>query len=282
MRQIAFYGKGGIGKSTTTANISAAIASMGHKVMQIGCDPKADSTVTLTRGNRISSVLHTIRAAQLSNGNGGGLNTIQLKDLVFEGFSGILCCEAGGPEPGVGCAGRGIITAIELLKDYDAFAIHQPDFVFFDVLGDVVCGGFAMPIRKGLAEEVYVVTSGEMMAIYACNNIFKGIAKFARKGKTRVGGIVLNARGTHNEEALIRDFARRTNTRLMHVIPRRRIVQESEMQGMTTLEYAVESEQAAEYKALGGKIIANTHKTIPEPMDDETFTAWVKENAASL
>ncbi|MEJ2201554.1 MAG: nitrogenase iron protein NifH, partial [Desulfuromonadaceae bacterium] len=263
MRQIALYGKGGIGKSTTTSNLSAALSKMDNRVMQIGCDPKSDSTVPLTQGKRIPTVLELIREQELRREANAVTAQLTLEDLVYNGFNGVLCCEAGGPEPGVGCAGRGVITAIEMLKNQKAFEIYQPDVVLYDVLGDVVCGGFAMPIRQGLAEEVYVITSGEMMAIYACNNIFKGIYKFAKGGNIRVGGILLNSRGTPMEEELIRDFAKITGTEVIYVIPRDKIVQKCEMAGQTVIEGAPGSKQYEAYMEMAGKIVDNTSRTIP-------------------
>lgn len=170
MRKIAIYGKGGIGKSTTTSNLSAALSHMGYKVMQVGCDPKADSTKGLMGGKRIPTVLEQLR----SKGE-----ELTLDDVVFRGYNGVLCVESGGPTPGVGCAGRGIISAFEKLADLEAFETYQPDIVIYDVLGDVVCGGFAMPIRDGYAREVFIVSSGEMMALYAANNIAQAVRNFA-------------------------------------------------------------------------------------------------------
>jgi len=280
MRQIAFYGKGGIGKSTTTSNISAALARKGCRIMQIGCDPKSDSTVTLTNGKRIPTVLDTIRDIEMREELGLSRKQLCIEDLVYKGYSGVLCCEAGGPEPGIGCAGRGIITAIEMLQAYRAFDIYKPEFVFYDVLGDVVCGGFAMPIRKGLAKEIYVITSGEMMSIYASNNIFRGISKFAKTGDTRVGGIIINSRGVKNEVETVSDFAEITGITLLHIIPRNDAVQQSELMGMTVVEANEDSVQAEAYLTLAQKIVDNPVRSIPKPMEPAEFSEWMKTKGA--
>ena len=189
MRKVAIYGKGGIGKSTTTQNTVAGLAEMGKKVMVVGCDPKADSTRLLLGGLAQKSVLDTLREEG---------EDVEIEDVAKPGFSGTICVESGGPEPGVGCAGRGIITSINLLESLGAYADSVGlDYVFYDVLGDVVCGGFAMPIREGKAQEIYIVVSGEMMAMYAANNICKGVAKFAESGGVRLGGLICNSRKKH-------------------------------------------------------------------------------------
>jgi nitrogenase iron protein NifH len=183
IRQIAIYGKGGIGKSTTTSNLAAALSTQGYRVMQFGCDPKADSTNTLRGGSYIPTVLDTLREK----------GSVKARDVIFEGFNGIYCVEAGGPAPGVGCAGRGIITAVELFKQQRVFEELDLDFVIYDVLGDVVCGGFAMPIREGIARHVFTVSSGDFMSIYASNNLFKGIKKYSNNGGALLGGIIANS-----------------------------------------------------------------------------------------
>ena len=195
MIKIAVYGKGGIGKSTTVSNLSVAFAEKGLKVMQIGCDPKADSTINLHGGLYIPTVLSLIKTKGSS---------LTLEDMVTEGYKGVLCVEAGGPTPGLGCAGRGIIAAMEKLKEKRAFEIYKPDAVIYDVLGDVVCGGFAMPIREGYAEKVFVITSGENMAIHAAANIAEAVRNFESRGYATLGGIILNRRNVKNRKVLRR------------------------------------------------------------------------------
>ena len=220
MRQIAIYGKGGIGKSTTSQNLTAGLAELGKKVLVVGYDPKADATRLLMGGMAQKTVLDTIRDE--------GEDEVELADIMKKGFNGIRCVESGGPEPGVGCAGRGIITAINMLEDLGAYD-DDLDFVFYDVLGDVVCGGFAMPIREGKAKEIYIVASGEMMAMYAANNISKGIARYAKRGGVRLGGIICNSRNVDHEQALLEAFAKELGTKLLYFVPRDNIVQHAEI-----------------------------------------------------
>lgn len=259
IRQIAIYGKGGIGKSTTTQNLTAALAEMGKKIMVVGCDPKADSTRLLLGTLAQRTVLDTIR----ETGEDTDLNSI-----VRTGFGGIKCVESGGPEPGVGCAGRGIITSIGLLEQLGAYT-DDLDYVFYDVLGDVVCGGFAMPIREGKAKEIYIVASGEMMALYAANNIAKGIARFAQKGGVRLGGIICNSRNVDRELDLLRAFSAELGTQLIYFIPRDNVVQRAEINRKTVIEYAPDSVQAEEYRRLAKAIDENTSFSIPRPMSQE-------------
>ncbi len=256
LRQIAIYGKGGIGKSTTTQNLTAGLAESGKHVMVVGCDPKADSTRLLLGGLNQSTVLDTMRE------NGGN---VDLKDIMREGYLGTKCVESGGPEPGVGCAGRGIITSIGLLERLGAYT-EDLDYVFYDVLGDVVCGGFAMPIREGKAKEIYIVASGEMMALYAANNISKGIAKYAQKGGVRLGGIICNSRNVDREIELLRAFSKELGTQLIYFVPRDNVVQRAEIRRKTVIEYNPQSRQAQEYRDLAKAIDENELFTIPKPM----------------
>ena len=259
IRQIAIYGKGGIGKSTTTQNLTAGLVEHGKKVMVVGCDPKADSTRLLLGGLAQKTVLDTIRDE--------GEN-VELDRIMRTGFGGTRCVESGGPEPGVGCAGRGIITSISMLENLGAYT-DDLDFVFYDVLGDVVCGGFAMPIREGKAKEIYIVASGEMMALYAANNIAKGINRYAKAGGVRLGGIICNSRNVDRELDLLRAFSRELGTQLLYFVPRDNIVQRAEINRKTVIEYKPDSNQAQEYRNLAEAVINNTNFTIPTPMTQE-------------
>jgi nitrogenase iron protein NifH len=261
MRKIAIYGKGGIGKSTTTQNTVAGLSEMGRKVMVVGCDPKADSTRLLLGGLSQKTVLDTLR----SEGE-----DVELDDIRKVGFCKAICVESGGPEPGVGCAGRGIITSINLLEQLGAYAETQVlDYVFYDVLGDVVCGGFAMPIREGKAREIYIVVSGEMMAMYAANNICKGIVKFAEAGGVRLGGLICNSRKVDNEQEMIEAFAKQLGTQMIHFVPRDNMVQRAEINRKTVIEFDPAHSQADEYRTLARKIEKNQMLVIPKPMSTD-------------
>ena len=261
MRKIAIYGKGGIGKSTTTQNTVAGLAEMGRKVMVVGCDPKADSTRLLLGGLAQKSVLDTLREEG---------EDVDLEDIRRTGFAGVVCVESGGPEPGVGCAGRGIITSINLLEQLGAYADSENlDYAFYDVLGDVVCGGFAMPIREGKAKEIYIVVSGEMMAMYAANNICKGIVKFAEAGGVRLGGLICNSRKVDNELEMVEAMAAKLGTQMIHFIPRDNMVQKAEINRKTVIEFDGSHPQADEYRTLAKKIEANEMHVIPKPMSGD-------------
>ncbi|MBQ6589251.1 MAG: nitrogenase iron protein [Butyrivibrio sp.] len=267
LRQIAIYGKGGIGKSTTTQNLTAGLVEHGKKVMVVGCDPKADSTRLLLGGLAQKTVLDTIREEG---------EDVELEAIMKDGFGGTRCVESGGPEPGVGCAGRGIITSIGLLENLGAYT-DDLDFVFYDVLGDVVCGGFAMPIREGKAQEIYIVASGEMMALYAANNISKGIQKYAKSGGVRLGGIICNSRNVDRELDLLRAFAKELGTQLIYFVPRDNIVQRAEINKQTVIQYKPDSNQAQEYRNLAEAIINNQNFVIPTPMKQERLEEILSE-----
>ncbi len=259
MRQIAIYGKGGIGKSTTTQNTVGALAEAGKHIMVVGCDPKADSTRLLLHGLCQKTVLDTLRDEG---------DDIDLDDILKPGFGGTMCVESGGPEPGVGCAGRGIITSINMLESLGAYT-DDLDYVFYDVLGDVVCGGFAMPIREGKAEEIYIVASGELMALYAANNIAKGIQKYAVNGKVRLGGIICNSRKVDKEYELLKAFAEEIGSQLIYFVPRDNLVQRAEINKKTVVDFDPESGQANEYRALAKAIDQNKMFVIPKPMSQD-------------
>jgi nitrogenase iron protein NifH len=236
----------------------AALAEMGKRVMVVGCDPKADSTRLLLNGLAQRTVLDTLREEG---------EEVDLEDIRRSGFGNCLCTESGGPEPGVGCAGRGIITSINLLEQLGAYNADQNlDYVFYDVLGDVVCGGFAMPIREGKAKEIYIVCSGEMMAMYAANNISKGIVKFAEAGGVRLGGLICNSRKVDNEREMIEEFARLLGTQLIHFLPRDNDVQRAEIQKKTVIEWNPECAQADEYRKLARAMDQNEAFVIPTPL----------------
>lgn len=261
MRKVAIYGKGGIGKSTTTQNTVAGLALMGRKIMVVGCDPKADSTRLLLGGLAQKSVLDTLREEG---------EDVELDDIRKKGFGDTWCVESGGPEPGVGCAGRGIITSINMLESLGAYGESEGlDYAFYDVLGDVVCGGFAMPIRDGKAEEIYIVCSGEMMAMYAANNICKGIMKFAQSGSVRLGGLICNSRAVDNEKEMIEELAKKLGTQMIYFVPRDNDVQRAEINRKTVLEWDDTVPQAAEYKGLAKAIDENTNFVIPSPLEIE-------------
>jgi len=247
MKKIAIYGKGGIGKSTVTANVSAALAGMGLVVMQIGCDPKSDSTRNLMGGKNIPTVLDMLRDK----------GDVELSDIVIPSSTGVLCVESGGPVPGVGCAGRGIITAFEKLEELEAYEQYNPDVVFYDVLGDVVCGGFAMPIRGGYADEVCIVTSGEMMSLYAATNISHAVKSFGKRGYASLKGLIYNAKNIEGEGELVDKTATEIGTEVIYRLPRDPQVQAAEALGKTVIEAFPDCDMSAHYRSLAKIIVGD-------------------------
>ena len=245
MIKIAVYGKGGIGKSTTVSNVAAALADKGLKVMQIGCDPKADSTALLHGGTAIPTVLDLVRSGK----------PFGLEDMTAVGYGGVICVEAGGPTPGLGCAGRGIIAAMDKLKEKGAYEVYKPDVVFYDVLGDVVCGGFSMPMRGGYADRVFVVTSGENMAIHAAANIAMAVENFGDRGYAKLGGLILNRRNVKNEEEKVAELADDFHTSVIAALDRSDTVQEAEALGKTVIEAFPESGMAGQYRTLASTLL---------------------------
>ena len=246
MKQIAFYGKGGIGKSTTVSNIAVILAQQGWKVMQIGCDPKADSTSLLNGGRRIKTVLELIREKG---------DALELEDMVTVSDEGVFCVEAGGPVPGLGCAGRGIIAALEKLEKKGAYEKYKPDVVLYDVLGDVVCGGFSMPMHRGYAQKVFIVTSGEKMSCYAAGNIAMAIENFKGRGYAQLGGFILNRRNVENELENVQSLAKDFDTVIVGELERSGLVQECDRLGTTVMNKYPESSMARQYEKLADEIM---------------------------
>lgn len=269
MRQIAFYGKGGVGKSTVGSNLIAALAETGIKALMVGCDPKHDCTRNLRGDVEIPTILDVLRDKGIEK---LGLEEmvegkkIEFDEIVYKGYNGIYCTECGGPKPGFGCAGRGVIVAVDLLKRLNVFEELRPDLVLYDVLGDVVCGGFAMPLRVGLADEVYIVTSADYLSLYAANNICKGIGEFATKGGSPLGGIVYNVRGVLDEEDVVYDFAERIGTRVIGKVPNSSLIAEAEVEGKTVFEDTNNSDIANLFRELAMRIYNNTLTSVPNPL----------------
>lgn len=262
------YGKGGIGKSTISSNLAMALREQGLKVMQVGCDPKRDSTRSLTGGRLIPTVLEIYREHLRM---GRDMYAITLEDIVFEGSRGVYCVEAGGPEPGIGCAGRGVLTALNILRDLKAFDTYAIDVAIYDVLGDVVCGGFAQPIREGYAREIYLLCSGSFMSLYAANNIAKGIRRLSRRGETGLAGVICNSSGDEQlEKGVLAEFAQTLGSQLIHFVPRSPVIQACEVECQTVLEHSPQSAEAEVFRQLAQQVMDNDRPVIPTPVEELT------------
>lgn len=255
IKHVAIYGKGGIGKSCIASNVAAACAERGVRVLVVGCDPKSDSSINLI-GRRIPTMMDMIREGK----------EIREEDVVFTGYRGVRCIEVGGPEPGVGCAGRGIIVAIDFLRKVSRI-MDDVDLVLYDVPGDIVCGGFSAPIRKGLVTEAYIITSGEYMPVYAANNICRGLKRLGAK----LAGVVCNSRDVEGEREIVDDFARAIGSRMVAFIPKDPVVQRCERRAVTVIEGEPESSIAGVYRTLAEHVLSCTDASVPEPLDDESL-----------
>lgn len=267
MKRIAVYGKGGIGKSTIVSNLAAVFGSLGKRVLVIGCDPKADSTRNLV-GRRIATVLDVFQIK--------GKHNIHLDDILFRGYQGIFCIESGGPEPGIGCAGRGIIATMEILHHLRLFEQLAPEIILFDVLGDVVCGGFAMPLQKRWVEQVFIVTTSDPMALYAANNICKGMARYAARGSVSLGGFIHNGRSVCDSVETVERFAQNLGSRVIGHIPMSSLISKAEMQRKTVIEYDHDCQLARQFHALAETLCtADGKHHILTPYHDEEFDEFI-------
>lgn len=274
MRQIAIYGKGGIGKSTAASHLSYFFAEQGARVLQIGCSPKNDSTRTLMRGEFPHAILDTLREKDFNYDNIEPHEIIYESPLSFDSGGKIFCAESGGPEPGVGCGGKGVIEAIETLGKMNIIKEYGIDHVIYDVLGDVVCGGFSLPIRQGYAQETYSVMSGELEAVYQVCNVSRAMVRFKTRSGAKLGGLIVNLRRVKNEREIVTDFAEKLGTQIMGILPYSQTIKECMGSGKTVFEMAADSEECKIYREIGEKIYQNKDLVIPTPMSFEELYEW--------
>jgi len=274
MRQIAIYGKGGIGKSMVSSHISFALAKKGLKVLHVGCDPKHDSTRLLLKGMMPETILETLREKEFN------IKAVSMNEVIFESAfksecaGEIYCAESGGPDPGVGCGGKGVVEAIEALKHLNVFETLKLDAVLYDVLGDVVCGGFSMPIREGYAKEIYIVSSGEIEVLFAASNIFKAIRRFNPRSGAQLGGIIGNLRELKNEQRILTEFGERCDTQVVGFIPYSEKIKECSGKGVTLFQHAPDTPECEAFRALADRIWENTQFSVPRSMSFEELHRW--------
>ena len=272
MRKVCVYGKGGIGKSTVVANAAAAAAKAGNRVMVVGCDPKADTTRVLMHG-RIETILDV--HARL----GGRLTRA---DAAHEGAFGVLCMESGGPRAGEGCAGKGIALALKDIQELRIVEEFAPDLILYDVLGDVVCGGFSTPLREKVAEAAYIVTTSDYMSLYAANGICRCIRKYADRGGCRLGGLIYNERSAVGDESAAADFARAVGTRIAGRVPLDRAISLAEMRRSTVIECEPDSAAARAFEAIADEMLHGAETAVPEPLSTEALEAIGERIAAQF
>ena len=274
MRQIAIYGKGGIGKSMVSSHISFALSAKGLRVLHVGCDPKHDSTRLLLKGTMPETILETLRDKDFD------IKSISMDEVIFESTfnneceGAIYCAESGGPDPGVGCGGKGVVEAIETLRHLNVFETLKLDVVLYDVLGDVVCGGFSMPIREGYAGEIYIVSSGEIEVLFAASNIFKAVKRFNPRSGAKLGGIIGNLRELKNEKKLLKEFAERCGTQVVGFIPYSEKIKECSGKGVTLFQHAPDTPECEAFRQLADTIWGNKHFSVPTSMSFEELHAW--------
>jgi len=273
MRQIALYGKGGIGKSTVASHLSCTFAERGLKVLQVGCSPKNDSTYLLVP-DFPETILDVLRRNDFEYDDIDPQEVICESPIAFPGGGKIFCAESGGPEPGVGCGGKGVVEAIETLRRLEVAKSLAIDVVIYDILGDVVCGGFSLPIRQGYARETYVVTSGEFEALYQVTNVSKAIKRFEKRSGAKLGGLIVNLRRVGNEQQMVADFAEKLGTRIIGIIPYSQVVKECGGRGETVFQGRPDADEARLYRDIGEAVIANRQLTIPETIDFEELYDW--------
>ena len=266
---LAFYGKGGIGKSTVASNISAALALSGKRVLHIGCDPKADSTRPLTQ-KKIPTVLNQLNTLA---------EDVRREDLVFPGKCGVSCIEAGGPQAGLGCAGMGITAMEETLRRLGILE-EEWDTVVYDVLGDVVCGGFSVPMRKGFADRVFVVTSVDYMSLYAANNILKAIRRFSKSDSSLMGGLILNHCQTEVDREILHRFAALTGTQVVLSLPQCREIPVADCRRQLVVETFPDCEAAKALRSFADRLEQAAPVPLPAPLEEEDmerFGQWASE-----